>query len=630
MPFASFWPWSRPQDNGPLGRQQKARSHTNVSRLEKAKSSRKSSHASSEQFIDTETLVKPWFDRLPFRKSSGTISQSLQIQPKIEVDTENAEPLITQNNESNDAQSSVFHSKPLPSHDDIPLMLEPSQLAISSSVPTESNSLDTTKSTNFVTRIPSASRIEHTGNIVLDHTVDRPTRSAASFTPSIPVERSPNVHDYNPEGSAFEHERMTISNRRNNNLSLQAKIHEKRVILREKQNAKSALENNLIQRIRMQELGFLRETVNDQRSIMDILQEFQAARDTYGPLEDECNELENYLAREEFELYQQEEEFYQNWEFQPISRFKHYDEPTRYEHESSSEIPLSGYEQEPTYHPLVEKYLEKKGDLEILEEELDDLKDERTSIQDHMESRSLVGLSLTSEEQIWLDNSQKGETDLLFQIHRLEQEVGELKNLCYEMKLVDEDGDPTDWKSITVKEDSDIKPELSIYSKFSNLLPEQNTNSDILQEYAPILAKEEAEQLREKPSEQTPRQTALQINIWSLRILLASAMDVKLLDYFLSRYKRHLTPKMQHLALRTWFTDVENTPTRRRYQPSRSESMTTQAPRQPEFAEQLGLLPDSSSAKAYRDISLWRRESNSTGQTDIEDVGSVGRSHFLF
>ncbi len=204
----------------------------------------------------------------------------------MEVNTENPEPPIAKKDKFCEAQPPMLPSKHFPSHDDTPLTNEP----------------------------------EHHVNFDTEHTPSNLDRRAANFTHPMPIERPQDTRDQNKDVLAFEHERMMISNRRNNNLSLQAKIHEKRVILRDKQNAKSVLEDNLIQRVRMQELGFFPDTIDDRRDIMDIVQEFQSVRDTYGPLEDECNELEDCLAREEFELYQQEEEFYQSWDFKPISR----------------------------------------------------------------------------------------------------------------------------------------------------------------------------------------------------------------------------------------------------------------------------------------------------------------------
>jgi len=95
-------------------------------------------------------------------------------------------------------------------------------------------------------------------------------------------------------------------------LELRARIHSQRNELRHAQHAISAADDRYIQCVRKREFGGLNvfseseESETSSKTITELYDKCQRARDEYGPLEGEFNLLEDQLGREEFELDQME------------------------------------------------------------------------------------------------------------------------------------------------------------------------------------------------------------------------------------------------------------------------------------------------------------------------------------
>jgi hypothetical protein len=104
-----------------------------------------------------------------------------------------------------------------------------------------------------------------------------------------------------------------IKDLRTDALSLRSQIREKRTKLMEKQRAQQMADDLLLQRLRQQFLGQVvkhNSLVPGGKTIEDLMQDCNNARDEYGPLEDDYNRPEDQLDRQEFRLIAMENEFY--------------------------------------------------------------------------------------------------------------------------------------------------------------------------------------------------------------------------------------------------------------------------------------------------------------------------------
>ena len=93
------------------------------------------------------------------------------------------------------------------------------------------------------------------------------------------------------------------------------------------------------------------------------------------------------------------------------------------------------------------------------------------------EARLRVSRDLAPDDQEWLDNYDDLERNLLKETNKAKSEAGRLKQLFLEQGLMDEDGNPTDFKKqerqAFIKEapEVDAGTERSRFVKFPVLLP---------------------------------------------------------------------------------------------------------------------------------------------------------------
>ena len=379
--------------------------------------------------------------------------------------------------------------------------------------------------------------------------------------------------------SIFDSEWQYIQQSRRDCWSVRAKTHEMRAILRQKQIAKSTADNNLFHHIRMQEIGLLSGgggQAKGGKSVMDLVQDCELARSEYGPLEYDCNLLEDQLSRQEYDLQKIEAHFFQRWKFIPSLSPEASSVPKPQQRTPGSSL-LSEEEEIPEYHPLVIKLLSKTGDLELLKERLDDIDDERRLLEEKSEAWECVGRSLGVEEQTWLNDSQKDRRELLESICTTEGEIEVLKQDCLAMKLVDEEGEPTNLQfqgeeTSTFVGDEDVDPQgqTSEYVKFPLLLPN------------PGKKQEEVYRYDLKPDEKTDFTTG-RINQWLLERLRSSPLDVNLLVRTYEGKGGKISDRFEIAVLSFWFQDgtFRAASKIRAYTPS----MTTQAPLPSDYSD---------------------------------------------
>jgi hypothetical protein len=393
-------------------------------------------------------------------------------------------------------------------------------------------------------------------------------------------------------GSAAEIEWERIQKLRVENWSLRSQIREIRSNLRQMQRAKSDADDILFRRMTVQGLSLLHGMDNlpstGQKTLNELLEDCQKARDAYGPLEDDCNRLEDQLSGQEFELDRLEEHFYTR----PLEEIHvmldkpltpaGVEDPQPYSRSFDEE------DEEFEYHPLVSRYLSKMGDLDLTQERLDDLLDEKRGLEEERDKRLRFGLTLDPEDQQWLENAQSAQEDLSEKIRILEKDLEVMKQDCFSRGLVDEDGEPTEFlsqeqRSFDGEEDINPRDQISEYVKYPLLLPipGMKPRYEIFSEPRPDEMSERtilsSAVYTQKHINLETWNSSSRINEWLLERLRISALDVNLLARTFQDTSGVITERWQRAVLRLWFRDGTNRNADGRLRVY-TDSMTTQAP----------------------------------------------------
>lgn len=377
---------------------------------------------------------------------------------------------------------------------------------------------------------------------------------AKNLTPRTIVTSNLNASDYicQTPHTPFNTEWSQIQKRRTDIMGLRSQIREIRRRLREKQNAKSLAEDRFFQKLRKKEMRGQERVVNQEDELMmHLMQEYQDARDNYGPLEDDCNQLEDKLYADEFFLHELENDFYHKWAVVPDTT------------PQPSSSPLLEVLQTPnsenfdedanfSYHPAVEKYLSKQGDLDLLFERLDEIHDERENLVEQSETRAALGLSLGEEELAWLERSEDLLIELDLQIDAMEADVESLKQECLAQNLIDEDGEPIDMRTkemqaFSDEDDLETKSEISQYTKYPKIIQQPLVKDDEGEDYLPDLGDKSYS-------------IGAMINRWMLDRLRSSALEVNLLARTYENERDGEGPKnegsdWQISVLKLWYAD---------------------------------------------------------------------------
>ncbi|KUJ07132.1 uncharacterized protein LY89DRAFT_691933 [Mollisia scopiformis] len=336
---------------------------------------------------------------------------------------------------------------------------------------------------------------------------------------------------------------------------LRSQVHQMRASLREKQHAKAAADDILFRRISYMTARGLNLTdsgdsspLSGQKSLTQLMDDCQQARNEYGPLEDDCTILEDRLSQQEFKLTRLEEQIYaRNNEPQqnpnsPQSPYQD-DEPSLSPSICSDDdnLEASGY------HPLVNEYLSKLGDLDLMQERLDEFRDEKAALEGEKQSRQRFGLVLDAIDQEWLDDAEAEYSEIIGKIRALEKDLERLKQICLSKNLIDEGGDPTDFQSqegsyFEKEEDLSSSDHVSEYVKYPLLLPHPGKKHQDTQIY--------------EPQPDLASETAMtRINEWLLDKLRISPLDVSLLASTFESLYGTMSRDWQFLVLNAWYED---------------------------------------------------------------------------
>jgi hypothetical protein len=333
---------------------------------------------------------------------------------------------------------------------------------------------------------------------------------------------------------------------------LRSNISEKRNVLRDKEHAKSVADDNFMKFIRTHGFAKLsrKDRSHEQEILAKLFEECETLRNDYGPLEDDCNILENVLNNREYEMQKLEAALEERWNEAPpsqqvITSPQHAPPPSNH----------SGSELSQAFHPLVNAYLSKIGDVEIFRERLEWHSEEKLTLLEEKETKEHVNLKLAEADQKWLDNYAEAEIALIKQFEEAQEEAEHLRMQCYSLGLVNEDGEPLDFerqeRQTFIEDDVDAGTEKSDFVKFPRLL--QNPGNKEAQLPDPIIpqADNDKENIHET---QDPND---RINDWLLKTLRSSPLDVNLLVRTFESLVGHIieSERWQFDVLQVWYND---------------------------------------------------------------------------
>lgn len=337
--------------------------------------------------------------------------------------------------------------------------------------------------------------------------------------------------------------------------TLRSELHLVRANLRGKQKAKVRADDALFKFMRGQELlgpdhRARYSLAHDGRSLAELMQDCQTIRDEYGPLEDDCNQLEDRLSNQESKQGELEGEFYKLLE-RRLPELQG-DISTQYLRDVSPAPSILSEDLEiSSIHPLAKAFLSKLGDTYLLYEELSDLTDEKNRLEAEANARLRISWSLSSGEQAFLDNFVATKAQIEQKISSLETELEGRRQDCRSRGLIDENDEPT---SLISQEKGHFSDEeglrtgntISEYVKFPVLLPRPGGKLEVDVDIDSLLL--EPDEVKHN-----------RVNQWLLDNLRSSPLEVRLLASTFEDLRGEPTERWQFYVLSVWYKDGTKT-----------------------------------------------------------------------
>ena len=330
--------------------------------------------------------------------------------------------------------------------------------------------------------------------------------------------------------------------------ALRSRLSDLRRLAHQKQEAISKAENKFfryITRVREEEASQQPTTTPEGISLESLYEACKAARIDYGPVEEELMSLESQAGTQEHALQKLETKLYeQNIDFASVVEEDIYLGSPPSSNASASQISYN-------LHPLVNEYLSKLGDVEILQERLESHFDEKENLEEERSKRQRVGLKLAESDQEWLDDFEEVHAEIGAQLEVELKVAEELRQKAFAMGLLNEHGEP---RSFEEREQLTFQVELnegyghSGYVQFPALLPPPSGLQIQLQDSSPIFHP----LLRRESVD--PR---LRVDQWLLHQLRMSPLGVKLLEEtYTTQYGALVEPgQWQQDVLKQWYRD---------------------------------------------------------------------------
>ncbi|KAL9621910.1 MAG: hypothetical protein Q9160_003731 [Pyrenula sp. 1 TL-2023] len=345
--------------------------------------------------------------------------------------------------------------------------------------------------------------------------------------------------------SSMKEKRMNIVARR---LQLQ----EEREMLRTTRDANVDLAANFMTSLN---IFFATHDFPEIGIIKDEYEKFREALDGYLPKEHDYNQLEDDLNQEEYELKELESKAYRKLE--RLDRRSVKEEESRIDdNDSQSSESASTISYHQVYPPLLHELLSRLGDVDMVKEQLANLRLERAYLVEQQRLLASAGRELGGSSRELLVNFDLKHEELRRRIVDLEADADRLKGAWDEENLACHSEREDTCEEIISLEDTTLpEPDPLLVDQVSSIknLPDAQIQQVLVEEPLSPSVLPRYEELRKKASVGVLRY----INEWFLWRLRRSRLEVK-------RYKsepslnelRGQEPYLSDLILDYWFSDT--------------------------------------------------------------------------
>jgi hypothetical protein len=228
---------------------------------------------------------------------------------------------------------------------------------------------------------------------------------------------------------------QNLTEKRENIIALRLRVHEARSSLRHERETLNNRDAQIVQRLRA---AIASNALAKQAPLVDDLEDLQRSRDSLQPKEDDYNRLEDQLNREEWELKETELRLYQPSGGAQITLLGDDDVglfgATFNQTDTSSIISVHSGPVETSSQ--TKQYLSRKGDANLLREQIAELRAEKSQIVEDEIVRKRIGLVLDEESRSFLDNVDSRIETLLEDLANVEEDVSRLQEALTEKDVM--------------------------------------------------------------------------------------------------------------------------------------------------------------------------------------------------
>lgn len=347
-----------------------------------------------------------------------------------------------------------------------------------------------------------------------------------------------------------------LKDKRNRVVDLRLRLHELRTSLRQQRDGLSVRDAQLIQGMRF---VFLGHELTGRGPLHEEFERLQEARNSLQPLQDDYDKLEDEVNREEHDLGELESRLYPLDVSAQNSALD--DEELaildgRVEYAESS---LSAHSGPADTSSKVNRYLSRKGDVQLLKERLDELRMERAQIVEEEYVRAQIGRALDDYSRGFLLNFDSRHDELQRELAEAEEDAARLKIALIDNEdFINSPDQFDDTQPEISDQDTPAATRQNSFDQTSEVLNSADSNLDaqepLLLSGADVLSPMFSERATEGSKNVISKATY--INQWLLHRLRRSLHEVHRFKSTLELQNLNLDrTQIKDMALELWFHD---------------------------------------------------------------------------
>ena len=346
---------------------------------------------------------------------------------------------------------------------------------------------------------------------------------------------------------------QNLTEKRENVIGLRLRVHEARSSLRHDRETLNNRDAQIVQRLRA---AIASNALSKQASLVDDLEDLQRSRDSLQPKEDDYDRLEDQLNREEWELKEMEQRLYQPSGSakmtllgdEDVDLFSATFDPT----DASSVTSVHSGPAETS--PQTTRYLSRKGDANLLREQIAELRAEKSQIAEDEIVRRRIGLDLDEESRSFLDNFDVRLETLLEDLANVEEDVSRLQEALTEkdVMFLSNQFDSEGWDISSPPATEPFLPDAA----FMAAMESATTELDFWRQDPLLLPIDDPKDSTSEAGPEHSDSPPSDINRWLLHRLRRSIPEVR--RYKSTEELKHLRldqERIKDLALEWWYKD---------------------------------------------------------------------------